>query len=418
MTEPAAKKPRKRKPKGPFSDELIDQLLAQVKGKDAESLLGESGLVGQLKKQLAERMLAAELTHHLNAEAADAASAPNHRNGTSPKKVSTPSGVLALEIPRDRLSTFDPVLVAKHQRRLPGFNNHVIGMYARAMTVREIQGHLVELYGLEVSPDLISTITDEVMTEVARWQSRPLESMYPIVYFDALRLKIRDDGTVKNKAVYLALGIDAGGNKDVLGMWIEQTEGAKFWLSVLTDLKNRGLTDIFFVCCDGLAGLPDAITTAFPLAIVQTCIVHMIRATLRYVSYVDRKPLVKDLRPIYSAPTEAAALAALDAFEERWASKYPGAAKGWRTRWSEVIPFLAFPGPIRKILYTTNAVESLNAEFRKVLNPRVQFPHDDAALKVLFLALQRKKARTMAPKEWGAALSHFQLLFPERFPAG
>lgn len=252
MTESTPKKPRRRKPKGPFSDELIDQLLAHVKGKDAESLLGESGLVGQLKKQLAERMLAAELTHHLNTEASESAAVANHRNGSSPKTVATPDGPLALDIPRDRLSTFDPVLVAKHQRRLPGFDDHVIGMYARGMTMREIQAHLLELYGLGVSAELISTITDEVMTEVTQWQSRPLETMYPIVYFDALRLKIRDDGMVRNKAVYLALGIDAHGNKDVLGMWIEQTEGAKFWLKVFNDLKQRGCQDILIAVTDGL----------------------------------------------------------------------------------------------------------------------------------------------------------------------
>jgi len=242
--------------------------------------------------------------------------------------------------------------------------------------------------------------------------------VYPIVYLDALFISVREGSTVRKKALYVALGMSLTGQREVLGLWFQQTEGAKFWLSVLTDLKNRGLSDIFFVCCDGLTGLSDAIGTAFPLAIVQTCIVHMIRATLRYVSYVDRKPLVRDLKPIYAAPTEEAALAALDAFEKQWGVKYPGASKGWRTRWSEVIPFLAFPGPIRKMLYTTNAVESLNAEFRKVLNPRVQFPTDEAALKVIFLALQRKKTRVMAPKDWGPALSHFQLLFPERFPAG
>jgi len=245
--------------------------------------------------------------------------------------------------------------------------------------------------------------------------------VYPIVYLDALFISVREGSTVRKKALYVALGMSLTGQREVLGLWFQQTEGAKFWLSVLTDLKNRGLSDIFFVCCDGLTGLSDAIGTAFPLAIVQTCIVHMIRATLRYVSYVDRKPLVRDLKPIYAAPTEEAALAALDAFEKQWGVNTPappGASKGWRTRWSEVIPFLAFPGPIRKMLYTTNAVESLNAEFRKVLNPRVQFPTDEAALKVIFLALQRKKTRVMAPKDWGPALSHFQLLFPERFPAG
>jgi len=416
MTEPAAKKPRRRKPKGPFSDELIDQLLAQVKGKDAESLLGESGLVGQLKKQLAERMLAAELTHHLNAEAADAASAPNHRNGTSPKKVSTPSGVLALEIPRDRLSTFDPVLVAKHQRRLPGFNDHVIGMYARAMTVREIQGHLVELYGLEVSPDLISTITDEVMTEVARWQSRPLESMYPIVYFDALRLKIRDDGTVKNKAVYLALGIDAGGNKDVLGMWIEQTEGAKFWLKVFNELRNRGLNDVLIAVVDGLRGFPEAIEAVFPKAQIQTCIVHLIRNSMNHVGWKDRKALGAALKPIYQAPDADAAEAALSEFERGPWARWPAIAQAWRRQWPQVVPFFAYPQEVRHIIYTTNAIESLHMQVRKIVKTRGHFPSDEAARKLLVLALRNIAKRwTMPHRFWRPAANQFTIMFGERF---
>ncbi|MGH8527467.1 MAG: IS256 family transposase, partial [Gammaproteobacteria bacterium] len=267
MTD-ASKPSRKRKPKGPFSEELIEQLLSQVQGKDAQSLLSDSGVVGQLKKQLAERMLSAELSHHLESESAgagDAAEGPgNHRNGTTPKTVLTPEGELPLDIPRDRLSTFEPRLVAKYQRRLPGFDDRVIGMYARGMTVREIQGHLLEIYGLEVSPQLISTITDEVIAEAAQWQARALEALYPIVYFDALRLKIRDEGTVRNKAVYLALGVDVSGRKDVLGLWIEQTEGAKFWLKVFTDLRHRGITDILIAVVDGLRGFPEAIEAVFP----------------------------------------------------------------------------------------------------------------------------------------------------------
>ena len=277
-----APKPRKRKSKGPFSDELIDQLLSQAQGQDAQSLLNGSGAVGQLKKQLAERMLAAELSHHLENEAASAegVSPGNHRNGTTPKTVITPEGALPLDIPRDRLSTFEPRLIAKYQRRLPGFDERIIGMYARGMTVREIQGHLLEIYGLEVSPQLISTVTDEVLAEVAQWQARALEALYPIVYFDALRLKIRDEGTVRNKAVYLALGIDAAGRKDLLGLWIEHTEGAKFWLKVFTDLKQRGVADILIAVVDGLRGFPEAIEAVFPRAQIQTCIVHLIRNSL------------------------------------------------------------------------------------------------------------------------------------------
>src|SRR5574338_312501 len=290
--EPAPKKPRKPREKGPFSDELLDELLSHLKGHDVESLLGQSGLVPQLKKQLMERMLAAELTEHLRSEA-QAGGSGNHRNGSSAKTVIAGEDSLALKIPRDRLSTFDPILVAKHQRRLPQFDDRVIGMYARGMTVREIQGHLLEIYGVEVSPELISTVTDEVIEEVGRWQARPLEPMYPIVYFDALRLKIRDGGTVRNKAVYLALGIDRHGRKEVLGMWIEQSEGAKFWLRVFNELRTRGTQDILIAVVDGLKGFPDAIQAVFPQTVVQTCIVHLIRNSMSFASWKDRKAIAQ-----------------------------------------------------------------------------------------------------------------------------
>jgi transposase-like protein len=415
MTDQAPKKPRKRKPKGPFSDELLDQLLTHVKGKDAESLLGESGLVGQLKKQLAERMLAGELTQHLRSEAAAGASG-NHRNGTSAKTVTTAEGPLALDIPRDRLSTFDPILVGKHQRRLPKFDDHVIGMYARGMTVREIQAHLLQIYGLEVSPDLISTITDEVIEEVTRWQSRPLEAMYPIVYFDALRLKIRDGGTVRNKAVYLALGIDAHGNKHVLGMWIEESEGAKFWLRVFNELRNRGLEDILVAVVDGLRGFPEAIQTVFPQAQIQTCVVHLIRNSLSHVGWKDRKALADDLKPIYQAADSLAAEAALDAFEHgRWA-RYPAIAQAWRRQWPQVVPFFAYPHEVRLILYSTNAIESLHMQVRKVSKSRGHFPNDDAARKLLFLALRNiAKKWTMPHRFWRPAANQFTIMFGERF---
>ncbi len=320
MTLAMSKKPKTPKSPKLFPDELIDRLLAQVENKDAESILGESGLAGLLKKQLAERMLAAELSHHLASEA-DQGKSGNHRNGSSPKTVLTPNGEMELDIPRDRHATFEPQLVAKYQRRLPGFDDHVISMYARGMSVREIQGHLLELYGLEVSPDLISTVTDEVLAEVEQWQQRPLEATYAIVYFDALRLKIRDEGTVRNKAVYLALGIRADGRKEVLGLWIEQTEGAKFWLKVFNELKNRGLTDILIAVVDGLRGFPEAIEAVYPEAQIQTCIVHLIRNSLNLASWKDRKALAAALKPIYQAATADTAATALDAFAEgEWAN--------------------------------------------------------------------------------------------------
>ncbi len=398
-----------------FPDELIDQLLAQVQNKDAESILGESGLAGLLKKQLAERMLAAELSHHLNKESAEKSG--NHRNGSSKKTVITPNGELELSIPRDRLSTFEPQLIAKHQRRLAGFDDSVISMYARGMSVREIQGHLLELYGLEVSPDLISTITDEVLDEVGQWQQRPLESMYPIVYFDALRLKIRDEGTVKNKAVYLALGVRADGRKEVLGLWIEQTEGAKFWLKVFNELRHRGLQDILIAVVDGLRGFPEAIEAVYPQAQVQTCIVHLIRNSLTLASWKERKPLAEALKPIYQALTAEAAADALAAFEAGpWGLKFPTVAAMWRRQWEQVIPFFAYPGEVRKIIYTTNAIESMHMQLRKIVKNRGHFPSDEAASKLLFLALRNiEKDWKMPQRTWKMAANQFAILFGERF---
>ena len=420
MTDsPKAAKVRQRKPKGPFSDELLDQILSQLKGNDAESLLGQSGLVAQLKKQLAERMLSAELGHHLRQEReqAEEGDPTNYRNGSTAKTVLTPEGSLALQIPRDRQATFDPVLVGKHQRRLPGFDDHVIGMYARGMSVREIQAHLLEIYGHEVSPTLISAITDEVMAEAQEWQSRPLDQMYPVVFFDALRLKIRDEGSVKNKAVYLALGVDASGRKDVLGLWIEQTEGAKFWLKVFNDLKTRGAEDILICVVDGLRGFPEAIEAVFPKAMIQTCIVHLIRNSLNYVAWKDRKPLAAQLKPVYEAVSADAAEAALSAFEQgQYGIKCPPIAQAWRRQWAQVVPFFAFPPEVRKLIYTTNAIESLHMRLRKIVKNRGHFPSDEAATKLLFLALRNiTKDWSMPPRTWKEASNQFAIIFGERF---
>ncbi|MBV8048773.1 MAG: IS256 family transposase [Paludibacterium sp.] len=412
----ATKKPRKPKAPKLVPDELIDQLLAQAAGKDAESILGESGLAGLLKKQLAERMLAAELAHHLETEAKQG-NAGNHRNGSSRKTVITPNGEMELDIPRDRLASFEPQLVAKYQRRLPGFDDHVISMYARGMTVREIQGHLQELYGLQVSPDLISTITNEVLAEVEQWQQRPLESTYAIVYFDALRLKIRDEGTVRNKAVYLALGIRADGRKEVLGLWIEQTEGAKFWLKVFNELKNRGLEDILIAVVDGLRGFPEAIEAVFPQAQIQTCIVHLIRNSLNLASWKDRKALAAALKPIYQAPSADMAATALEAFAEgEWGKKFPTVTTMWRRQWEQVIPFFAYPPEVRKIIYTTNAIESMHMQLRKIVKNRGHFPSDEAASKLLYLALRNiEKDWKMPPITWKQAANQFAILYGERF---
>ena len=399
-----------------LKSELVEELRKLVR--TPEDLFGPTGIFHQLKGALMERLLDEEMSEHLGFEknAAEGRGAGNSRNGYTTKTVQTETGMVDIRVPRDRAGTFEPQLVAKRQRRLEGFDDKVLALYARGMSVRDIQGHLRELYGTDVSPDLISRVTDGALDAAKAWQTRPLEAVYPVVYLDALFVSIREGSTVKKKAVYVALGVTVEGKRDVLGLWISETEGARFWLGILTELKNRGVEDIFFVCCDGLTGLPDAIEAAFPKAVVQTCIVHMIRASLRHVTYVDRPVLVAALKPIYSAETEAAAKAALDAFDERWGSRYPAITKLWRSRWAEVTPFLAYPREIRR-LHTTNAIESLNSQLRKVIKPKGHFPSDDAVLKILFLAIQLAKCHWKAAREWKSAMGHFAIVFENRFPA-
>jgi putative transposase len=323
-----------------------------------------------------------------------------------------------LAIPRDRKGSFEPQLVKKGQRRFDGFDDKIISMYARGMTVREIQAHLKELYAVQVSPDLISRVTDAVIEEVRGWQNRPLESVYPLVIFDALRVKIRDEGMVKNKAVYLALGMNVDGIKQVLGLWIEQTEGAKFWLRVMTELKNRGVTDILIAAVDGLKGFPEAITSVFPKAQVQTCIVHMVRHSLRFVPWKDRKEVAADLKAIYKAENAEAAEDRLCEFEEKWDGKYPTIGQSWRRNWEQIIPFLAYPKQIRKVIYTTNAIESLNRSLRKAVKTRGHFPNDQAATKLLYLAIKNLTQKwKMPPREWKEAMNQFAILFDDRLQA-
>ena len=394
--------------------ELVEELMKLTKS--PADLFGPEGLFQRLKGALMERMLEAEMTEHLGFERNAGRHSGNSRNGHSVKTVKTESGSVEVRVPRDRAGTFEPQIIAKHQRRLEGFDEKVLALYASGMSTREIQSHLQDLYGTEVSPDLITRVTESVMSEARAWQARPLEAVYPIVYLDALFVSIRDGGTVKKKAVYVALGMRLDGQREVLGLWFEGTEGARFWLHVLTELKGRGIEDILFVCCDGLSGFPQAIEAAFPRATVQTCIVHMIRASLRYVPWNDRRPIVADLKNIYGANTEPEAETALDALEKKWSKRYPSVTNQWRSRWQEIVPFLAFPAEIRKILYTTNAVESLNSQLRKVLRPKGTFPNDDAVFKLLYLALAKAKHRWNRPVAWTKALAHLAIMFPDRLP--
>jgi len=398
---------RRKEPKIP--DAVLDRLLA---GADPKTAFDPNGLLDELKKALAERALNAEMDHHLANEEAG-----NSRNGYGKKTVTTDTGRIELEIPRDRQATFDPQLIAKYQRRFPGFDEKIVSMYARGMSVREIVGHLRDLYGVDVSPDLISAVTDAVLEEVAAWQARPLEPVYPLVFFDALRVKIRDEGLVRNKAVHIALGVRVDGTKEILGLWLEQNEGAKFWLRVMNELKSRGVEDILIAVIDGLKGFPEAIVAVFADATVQTCIVHLLRHSLDFVSYKDRKAVAAALKDVYRALDAVAGEKALAAFEAGpWGRKYPAIGESWRRAWSEVVPFYAFHPDVRRLVYTTNAIEALNSKLRRAVRARGHFPSDEAAMKLLFLVLNRtEKEWTMPPREWSLAKAHFAILFGERF---
>ena len=374
------------------------------------------------KKALIERALGAEMSHHLGYSpgAAKPSEVTNHRNGHSGKTVLTGDAALRIDVPRDREGSFEPQLIGKHARRFTGFDDKIIAMYARGMTVREIQGFLAEMYAVDVSPDLISSVTDAVMTEVTAWQSRPLEAMYPVVFFDALRVKIREDAVVRSKAVYLALGVLHDGSRDILGIWIENTEGAKFWMKVFNDLKTRGCNDILIAVTDGLKGMGEALGVVYPATTLQTCIVHLIRNSLDYASWKDRKALAAAIKPIYTAPSAEAAQAELDAFEQGpWGQRFPTVAASWRRVWDKVIPFFAFPPEVRRVIYTTNAIESVNARLRKIIKTRGHFPSDDAATKLIWLALRNITADWgRAANHWKTAMNQFAILYEDRFTKG
>jgi len=397
--------------------DLVDQLLADYQ--KPEDLIGEHGLLKQLTKAVVERALQTEMDMHLGHSKHEpvANTAGNVRNGFSRKTLKGEFGELPIEIPRDRQGDFEPQLIPKHQTRWTGFDDKILSLYARGMTVREIQGHLEEMYGTEVSPSLISSVTDAVMDEVKAWQSRPLDALYPIVYMDCIHVKVRDSGAVRVKAVYLALGINLAGEKELLGIWIAQTEGAKFWLQVVTELKNRGVSDIFIACVDGLKGFPEAIEAVFPRTAVQLCIVHMVRYSLNYVGWKLRKEVAADLRAIYTAATVEEAERQLTAFEEKWDKDYPAISLSWRRNWARITPFFDYPAEIRKVIYTTNAIESLNMSLRKVTKSRGSFPTDEALIKLFYLAIRNiSKKWTLPIRDWKAALNRFTIQFDDRMP--
>jgi putative transposase len=395
-----------------ITDEVVDQLLA---GRDPATVFESGGLLDELKKRLAERMLNGEIDHHLSAEVEEEAG--NHRNGYSSKTVLTDTGKLELSIPRDRHGRFDPVLIGKYRRRFAGFDDKIIALYARGMTTREIAEHVGELYGTEISADLVSAVTDTVLEEVAVWQSRGLDSTYAIIFFDAIRVKIRNEGLVNNRAVYLAIGIRCSGHKEILGIWIEQTEGAKFWLRVMTELRSRGVQDILIAVVDGLKGFPEAITSVFPKTVVQTCIVHLIRFSMHFATWKERRLIGAALKPIYQAESAAAAQSRLEEFDRGpWGRKYPAIAQSWRRNWEQVIPFFAFAPEVRTILYTTNAIESLNAQVRKAVRVRGHFPSEEAAAKLIWLVLRNIQARWKNPPvTWQAAKAQMAIQFEDRF---
>ena len=409
--------PRTRKPK---PTDVPETILDQFAGPARPMSQGEvDAITKRFKKALVERMLGGELTHHLGYPPGGEkpADTTNQRNGTSGKTVLTDDGPLTLDIPRDRDGTFEPQLIGKHERRFTGFDDKILALYARGLTVREIQAFLVEMYAVEVSPDFISTVTDAVHAEVTAWQSRPLEPLYPVVFFDALRVKIRDEATVRIKAVYLALAVLPDGSRDILGIWIEQTEGAKFWMKVFTDLKTRGCQDILIAVTDGLKGMEEALAAVFPQTTLQTCIVHLLRQSLDFANWKQRKPLAAALRAIYAAPSADLALTALDTFERgEWGQRFPTIVAAWRRAWARVIPFFAFPPEIRRVIYTTNALESVHARLRKIIKTRGHFPNDDAATKLIWLALRNITATwERAAPTWRQAMNQFAILYGDRF---
>lgn len=398
-------------------DELIEALLEKY-GRSREAILGENGLMADLKKRVVEKALAGELTYHLGYRPGEKPEGEeNHRNGYSRKTVLGEDGAMEIAVPRDRAGSFEPLLIAKGQKRFEGFDERIIAMYARGMTVREIRGFLLDEYRVDVGADFISTVTDSVLEEVREWQNRPLERMYPVVFFDALQVKIRDEGTVKNKAVYLALGMTAEGTKEVLGIWVEQSEGAKFWLKVMNELRNRGVEDILIAVVDGLKGFPEAITTVFPLANVQTCIVHLIRYSLSFCGWKERQKVATELKSIYRAENAEVAAQRFSEFENGpWGKKFPMIAASWKRNWEQVIPFFAYGPEIRKMIYTTNAIESLHMQVRKVIKNRGHFPNDESAVKLIYLALRNvTKKWKMPPVTWKAAAAQFAIQYGDRF---
>jgi putative transposase len=413
-------------PRKPKSEKPPAEVLAPIPAEILDQIVRDGPLTAEeietaarrFKKALIERALGGELTHHLGYPpgAAKPELTTNHRNGSSGKTVLTDDGPVAIEVPRDREGTFEPQLIGKHERRFTGFDDKVIALYARGLTVREIQAFLKEAYAVAVSPDLISAVTDAIVAEVTAWQSRPLEPLYPVVFFDALRVKIRDEATVRIKAVYLALAVRPDGSREILGIWIEQTEGAKFWMKVFTDLKARGCQDILIAVTDGLKGMEEALAAGFPQTTLQTCMVHLLRHSLDFANWKQRKPLAAALRAIYTAPSADVALSALDAFERgEWGQRFPTVAAAWRRAWSRVIPFFAFPPEIRRVIYTTNALESVHAQLRKILKTRGHFPNDDAATKLIWLALRNITAKWGAAPSWREAMNQFAILYGDRF---
>lgn len=400
-----------------ISKEVLQELLKEYK--NPEDLLGENGILKELTKALVESALGAELTDHLGYDKHENGEKPseNRRNGSSVKTVRSDQGPIEIEVPRDREASFEPKLVAKHKREIPGFSDKILSMYARGMTNREIAEHLKEIYGTEVSPQFITTVTDGVVEHLEAWRNRELEAVYPIVFFDAIVVKIRENGHVANRSIHLALAINMEGKKELLGLWTAENEGAKYWLAIMTELKNRGVQDILIAAVDGLSGFGDAIRTVFPRTEVQLCIVHVVRSSLRFVPYKDRKSVAADLRSIYSAPTEEAALGALDEFCRTWDEKYPMISKSWKNRWTEITPFLNYPEEIRRVMYTTNAIESLNYSLRKVTRNRLAFPTTDAAMKLCYMAIQNISKKWRMPiRHWSQALNYLAIKFDGRVP--